>query len=79
MSLPLYVVQEISRTLRWIGQKAGIRSSVADYFIYNKARRNLTIISGCLVKRVIFKYAFSFDAYDIRYLTLVLVAIVRSA
>lgn len=40
---------------RWIDSKAGSRSDVPHNFIYNKNHKNITIITGHLVKRVVFE------------------------
>lgn len=40
---------------RWIDGKTGKRSDVPHHFIYNKDHKNITLLSGHLVKRVIFE------------------------
>ncbi|KAL4248407.1 GMC oxidoreductase family protein [Abortiporus biennis] len=47
---------EYGRWPKWIDGKTGARSDVPHHYIYNKQdNKNLQILSGCLVKRVIFE------------------------
>lgn len=40
---------------RWIDGKTGKRSDVPHHFIYNRDHKNITLLTGQLVKRVIFE------------------------
>lgn len=43
---------------RWINGKTGRRSDVPHHFIYNQSdNKNLQVVTGAKVKRVIFEYA----------------------
>ena len=55
LTLGLIVSFDLQRWQKWISED-GKRSDAAHNYLYNKKRENVTVITGHLVKRVIFEW-----------------------